>query len=107
MSWCCAIAEQDEIHVTKLGQHVRKAGEALLPAWKPFNFLMERKRTQTQASWESEYQQHPIIVGGGVLPIEKLKIMQYWSPQGSDDIIPSTAARSQRRPSPSLWQVGD
>ena len=82
-----AIAEQDEIHVTKLGQHVRKAGEALLPAWKPLNFLMERKRTQTAASWESEYQQHPIIVGGGVLPIEKLKIMQYWSPQGSDDII--------------------
>jgi hypothetical protein len=82
-----AIAEQDEIHVTKLGQHVRKAGEALLPSWKPLNFLMERQRTQTAASWESEYQQHPIIVGGGVLPIEKLKIMPYWSPQGSDDII--------------------
>jgi predicted phage terminase large subunit-like protein len=82
-----AIAEQDEIHVTKLGQHVRRAGEALLPAWKPLNFLLERKRTQTQASWESEYMQHPIIVGGGVLPIEKLRIMPYWSPSGSDDII--------------------
>jgi hypothetical protein len=48
-----AVAEQDEIHTTKLGQHVRKAGEALLPGWKPLNFLMERKRTQTAACSQS------------------------------------------------------
>jgi predicted phage terminase large subunit-like protein len=84
-----AIAEEDETHITKLGTHVRKAGEALFPEWKPFDFLMERKRTQTAASWESEYQQNPIVVGGGVLPIEKITVMPYWNPQGSDDVIAS------------------
>jgi hypothetical protein len=58
-----AIAETDEIHVTKLGTHVRKQGEALFPAWKPLDFLLERKKTQTVSSWESEYQQNPIIAG--------------------------------------------
>jgi hypothetical protein len=48
-----AVAEQDEIHTTKLGQHVREAGEALLPGLKPLNFLMERKRTQTAACSQS------------------------------------------------------
>jgi hypothetical protein len=27
---------------------------------------------QSQASWEAEYQQNPIIVGGGAFPIEKI-----------------------------------
>jgi predicted phage terminase large subunit-like protein len=31
----------------------------------------------TQASWESEYQQHPIVVGGGMFPIEKLTTLDY------------------------------
>jgi predicted phage terminase large subunit-like protein len=29
-------------------------------------------------SWEAEYQQNPIIVGGGQLPIEKLKTVQHF-----------------------------
>ena len=43
----------------------RKVGEALFPEHKPLDFLFARKKIMTQASWESEYQQHPIIVGGG------------------------------------------
>src|SRR5262249_58526877 len=39
---------------------------------------MERKRLMTQAGWESEYQQNPIVVGGGVIPIEKLGVLSYF-----------------------------
>ena len=59
-----AIAEEDEKN--------RRKGEALFPEHKSLSFLMERKKAMTQASWESEYQQNPIVVGGGIFPIEKL-----------------------------------
>jgi hypothetical protein len=59
-----AIAEHDEPH--------RKKGVALFPELKPLEFLLERKKLLTIASWESLYQQHPIIVGGGILPVENL-----------------------------------
>jgi predicted phage terminase large subunit-like protein len=65
-----AIAEQDEEY--------RRAGEALFPELKPLEFLLERKRVLSQASWESEYQQNPIIVGGGIFPIDKLQTLPFW-----------------------------
>lgn len=34
----------------------------------------------SEASWEAEYQQNPIIVGGGTLPIEKLRVLPRWDP---------------------------
>ena len=58
-------------------QLVRK-GEALFPEHKPLSFLDERRKVMTQASWEALYQQHPIIVGGGELPIEKLRVLPYF-----------------------------
>ena len=84
-----AIAEDDEPH--------RKKGEALFPNLNRWSFFCHQKRVLTQASWESLYQQHPIIVGGGELPIEKLKVLlhldrsqilgsvRYWDKGGSDD----------------------
>jgi predicted phage terminase large subunit-like protein len=83
-----AIAEHDELH--------RKKGEALFPEHKPLDFLMERRKLLTEASWESIYQQNPIIVGGGLLPVEKLKVVpmfdrskvtttvRYWDKAASD-----------------------
>ena len=65
-----AIAEHDEKY--------RKAGEALFPDLKPLDFLLERKQLQSQASWEAEYQQNPIIAGGGMFPIDKLQTLPYW-----------------------------
>jgi predicted phage terminase large subunit-like protein len=65
-----AIAEHDELH--------RKKGEALFPEHKPLEFLMERRKLLTEASWESIYQQNPIVVGGGMLPVEKLRIVPYF-----------------------------
>ena len=56
---------------------VRK-GDALFPEHKPLPFLNELSNLMTQASWEALYQQHPIIVGGGELPIEKLRTLTYF-----------------------------
>jgi predicted phage terminase large subunit-like protein len=61
-----ALAEVDE--------KFRRKGEALFPELKPLNFLLERRKIMSQASWEAEYQQNPIIVGGGIFPIEKLRV---------------------------------
>lgn len=61
-----AIAVEDEAY--------RHAGEALFPEHKSLAFLNQRKQGMTQASWESLYQQNPIIVGGGLFPIEKFEI---------------------------------
>ncbi len=63
-----AIAETDELH--------RRAGEALFPGLKPLDFLNDRKNMMSKASWEAEYQQNPIVTGGGIFPIEKLGIVE-------------------------------
>jgi predicted phage terminase large subunit-like protein len=84
-----AIAEKDEKH--------RRKGEALFPQHKSLPFLMERRAAMTQAGWESVYQQNPIPVGGGMFPIERLKIVpainrdeikrsvRYWDKAGTAD----------------------
>jgi predicted phage terminase large subunit-like protein len=36
---------------------------------------LERRKLLTEASWESIYQQNPIVVGGGMLPVEKLRVI--------------------------------
>jgi predicted phage terminase large subunit-like protein len=53
----------------------RLKGEPLFPQFKDRAHLLERKRLMTHASWEAEYQQNPILVGGGVLPIEKIRVI--------------------------------
>ena len=83
-----ALAEQDEDHwmrdwqLTSEGvwlpvwQHIRRSkGEALFPELKPESFLLEQRKRLSQASWQSLYQQNPIIAGGGQLPIEQLKVL--------------------------------
>jgi len=62
-----AIAEQDEKH--------RKQGEPLFPQLKSLEFLDMRRRTLTQASWESIYQQKPIAAGGDMFPIERFNVV--------------------------------
>jgi predicted phage terminase large subunit-like protein len=71
-----AIAEEDErFNLDDPNAITRHRGEALFPEVKPIEHLLERKRLMTQASWESEYQQNPIIVGGGIFPIDKLRVV--------------------------------
>jgi predicted phage terminase large subunit-like protein len=62
-----AIAEHDELY--------RKAGEPLFPELKSLDFLLERRKLYTEGSWQALYQQSPIIIGGGIFPIEKLKTL--------------------------------
>lgn len=64
-----AIATEDGLY--------RRAGEPLFPEHKSLEFLLERKAAYSQASWESLYQQNPIVVGGGMFPIEKLQYMEH------------------------------
>lgn len=84
-----AIAVKDE--------EFRDKGEPLFPEHKSLAFLLERKGLMTKESWESVYQQNPIVVGGGIFPIEKFKMsgvvdkrevvstIRYWDKAGTDD----------------------
>jgi predicted phage terminase large subunit-like protein len=84
-----AIATKDEMY--------RRKGEALFPEHKSKEFLLERKSLLTKAGWESVYQQSPIVVGGGLFPIEKMhvttmptrkevkKAVRYWDKAGTED----------------------
>jgi predicted phage terminase large subunit-like protein len=92
-----AIAEEDEIHLYQGMPVHRRKGDALFPQLKPLDFLLERKKLETQASFESLFQQHPIIVGGGQLPIDNLRTLnffdrnsilssvRYWDKAASED----------------------
>jgi predicted phage terminase large subunit-like protein len=62
-----AIAEKDE--------RFRLKGEALFPALKPLGMLLDQKKLMSEASWQAEYQQRPYLVGGGIIPIEKLQVI--------------------------------
>jgi predicted phage terminase large subunit-like protein len=84
-----ALAEQDELY--------RKVGEPLFPQLKSLEFLLERRKLYTEASWAALYQQNPFIVGGGIFPIDKLttlpifdrsrilKSVRYWDKAGTED----------------------
>jgi hypothetical protein len=84
-----AIAEVDE--------EDRDAGEPLFPQLKSLDFLMERRKLYTEASWQALYQQTPIVPGGGIFPVDKLKTLpifdrdrilksvRYWDKAGTED----------------------
>src|SRR5262245_28471737 len=69
-----AICERDD--------NYRRAGEALFSELKPLDFLLEQRKLLTEASWQALYQQHPIVVGGGIFPIDKLAVLPIWDRQG-------------------------
>jgi hypothetical protein len=57
------------------GKLLRRQGDALFPALKSMEFLQERRKLYTEASWEALYQQNPITPGGGIFPIERLQVL--------------------------------
>lgn len=57
----------------------RQIGDVLFPEFKSKAFILERKGAYTAASWESLYQQNPIIAGGAMFPIAQFKIEQSFS----------------------------
>lgn len=85
-----ALAEHDELH--------RQEGIPLFPELKSKEFLLARKQVMTVSGWESIYQQNPIIVGGGIFPVDQFDYMQtrpkpdkvrrscrYWDKAGTQD----------------------
>lgn len=84
-----ALAERDS--------QFRKKGQPLFPRHKSLTWLLERRQLLTQGAWEAEYQQNPIIVGGGALPTDRMRVIpvfdrtkiissvRYWDKAGTDD----------------------
>ena len=74
----------------------RGPGEPLFPEYKSAEFLEQRRKLYTRASWESLYQQRPVIVGGGSFPVAKIKVIsavpraevrrsvRYWDKAGTE-----------------------
>ena len=87
--------------------YVWRQGTPLFPEWKPLDFLLERERCESEAGWSSLYQQHPIIVGGGELPVDKFmprldphnvrESVQAWDKAGTER-EPGTAGATAGRP---------
>jgi predicted phage terminase large subunit-like protein len=71
-----AIAENADDWTVRAG--FRRVGEALFPEHKTLEFLRLRQKVMTEGSWQALYQQMPIISGGGVIPIEKLRVLPYF-----------------------------
>jgi predicted phage terminase large subunit-like protein len=75
----------------------REVDEVLFPEFKSREFILERKGAYTAASWESLYQQSPIVAGGGMFPVERfvivpafnrrdiVKSVRYWDKAGTRD----------------------
>jgi predicted phage terminase large subunit-like protein len=77
----------------------RRIDEPLFPEFKSKEFLLIRKKSYTRSSWESLYQQNPIVVGGGLFPVDKFVPMEaknfhrtevkrsvrYWDKAGTAD----------------------
>lgn len=51
--------------------------EPLFPEFKSRKFLMKRRRSYTAASFESLYQQSPIIAGGDLFPITRVRVVDH------------------------------
>jgi predicted phage terminase large subunit-like protein len=59
---------------TENSEH-RCIGDPLFPELKSLEFLQARKQVLTASSWESIYQQSPIVTGGELFPVEQFKII--------------------------------
>jgi predicted phage terminase large subunit-like protein len=81
-----AIAETDEPN--------RRAGEPLFPEHKSLEFLLQRKSLMSLSSWESLYQQNPMLPDGNMFKVDKMeivraapkiiKMVRYWDKAGTE-----------------------
>ena len=71
-----ALAEGGELHMGLNNRWFRRReGMPLFPALKSMEFLAAQRAVMTLAGWQSIYQQSPILVGGGMFPIDKIEIV--------------------------------
>jgi predicted phage terminase large subunit-like protein len=98
----------------------RVKGVPLFPQFKSRAFLQERRQAATTASWESLYQQSPIIVGGGLFPIDRIKVtrvmppfeqikktIRYWDKAGTTDDGAYTAGVRMHALQDGGWLISD
>jgi len=60
-----AVATRDELY--------RAEGEALFPELKPLSFLLKKKKTMAESSWQALFQQNPTIPGGNIVKSEWIR----------------------------------
>lgn len=53
----------------------RKEGEALFPEHKSLKFLLSQKKRMSEASWESIFQQNPIISAGNIFKPDNITVV--------------------------------
>ncbi len=82
--------------IAETREKYRSPGDPLFPELKSMDFLMERRKLYTEASWEALYQQNPFIAGGGIFPVDKLqtwpvldrtkilKSVRFWDKAGTE-----------------------
>jgi phage terminase large subunit-like protein len=98
----------------------RVPGVPLFPQFKSLPFLRERRKISTVASWSSLYQQTPIVVGGGMFPLEKVKYadtlpakkdikksIRYWDKAGSHEEGAHTAGVLMHELNDGGWVIED
>jgi predicted phage terminase large subunit-like protein len=95
-------------------------GEPLFPEFKSKAFLLERREAYSTSSWESLYQQSPIVQGGGIFPLDRIrytkalpdlkqikKSVRYWDKAGTADGGAFTAGVLMHSLTEGGWLISD
>ena len=62
--------------IAEVNEEYRYAREPLFPEHKSLDFLKRQQQALSRSSWEALWQQNPIVVGGELFPIEKLRTVK-------------------------------
>jgi len=100
-----AIAEENDDR-SEVDRANRDVGEPLFPELKSLEFLLERKRTMDPGSWESLYQQRPVVAGGNLFKLEQLQTHRHGEqrPYKRRIITADTAQKTGERNDYSVFQ---
>lgn len=101
-------------------EEFRQEGEPLFPELKSLEFLQKMRSAMTLSSWESLYQQQPIVVGGDMFPVSKITLVpempaddnvasvaRYWDKAGTSDGGAYTAGVLMARMKDGTYTVSD
>lgn len=94
-----ALAERGEYNkktTTERDLKYRKEGDALFPELKSKEFLLIRKKMQSNESWQSLYQQNPVAIGGNLIKTAYFKRYSVLPPLQYMRIFVDTAAKTKQ-----------
>jgi predicted phage terminase large subunit-like protein len=100
-----AIAEENDGR-SEIDQANRDPGEPLFPELKSLEFLQGVKATMDPGSWESLYQQRPVVAGGNLFKIEQFQTHRHGEerPYKRRIITADTAQKTGERNDYSVFQ---